>query len=149
MIGSTVNVEIKNNIFSRFGNVIAYDTVDTITIDYNLYYSSGGETSRIIWNTTTGSGWECGTIAACQAHGMEAHAPAMGNPKFITLPNGTAGNGNWNIQSSSPTINGHRSVSVWGRQWCNSIYSINYISQWHSDKQSVRHQLRLDLFSKL
>lgn len=96
------NVYIKGNIFSRFGNVIQYQNASTIEIDYNLYFGSGGETHRLIWNTTPGDTWECATLAACQSHGFEAHAPAMADPKFVAIPNGTLGSGNWRIKSNSP-----------------------------------------------
>ena len=72
----------------------------------------GGETHRLIWNSTAGSGWECDTISTCQSHGMEAHAPAMGNPKFVAIQNGSLGSGNWSLQASSPAINAGIDLSI-------------------------------------
>ena len=94
---------IKNNIFSGLGNVIAYDSVTNMAIDYNLYNEAEPGTGRLIWNSGTG-GWEAKTIADCQTHDMETNAPALDDPEFVAIPDGTAGSGDWHLQSSSPAI---------------------------------------------
>ena len=105
MINNTTgggNADIKGNIFSGFGQDIVYDSCPTITIDHNLHNTAPG--GNLINNSTSGSNWTCDNLSACQAHGMEINAPAMADPKFVSIPSGTIGSGDWHIQSSSPAI---------------------------------------------
>jgi len=100
----TGNVVIKNNIFSGFGNTVAYENVTNITIDYNLYNEAAPGSGRLIWGGTSGAPWECHTLAECQVQGMELNSPALADPKFVSISNGTIGSANWRLQSTSPAI---------------------------------------------
>jgi hypothetical protein len=97
------SLTIMNNIFSGIGNDILYDDGFTsVLIDYNLHNTASG--GRLVWQDT-GSAWECHDLATCRAHGMETHAPAMSDPRFVAIPNGNTGSGNWHLQPGSPAIN--------------------------------------------
>lgn len=97
---AATNIDVKNNIFSGCNNSAVLGTSSNFSaVDYNFYSS---EIVRFI-NGWTGN-QDCRTIATCQSQfGQEAHGKT-GDPKFITLPNGTLGHGNWHLQSSSPAI---------------------------------------------
>jgi len=77
-------------------------------MDYNLHHPStvGGYGYLIAKNTTYYN-----TLAAVQAQGFETHSPAVADPKFVAIPNGTTGSGNWQLQSSSPAINNGANLS--------------------------------------
>ena len=76
-----------------------------IFIDYNLYYGA----TRLIWHSS-GTVWECTTITQCRAKGFEIHSPAMSNPEFVSIPNGSPGSANWSLRPSSPAID--RAISL-------------------------------------
>ncbi len=98
---AATNINIKNNIFSgctnsgiTLGNSSASST---LTAEYNLYST---EIVKIL------NGWkgnqDCRNLATCYTKfGQEQHGKT-GDPKFVTLPNGTTGHGNWTLQPSSP-----------------------------------------------
>lgn len=103
-LDKSTNIDIKNNIFSGCTNTAINTNIGTNTnsmsIDYN-YYSS--EIVRFIngWNGTSA---DCRTISDCYSYFEQEQNGKTGDPKFITLPNGTVGHGDWNVQLSSPVI---------------------------------------------
>lgn len=103
---ASTNIDVKNNIFSGCIQSAIYAgevaTNSSLTADYN-YYST--EITRFFNGWPPGSA-DCRSISACQGSpfNQEAHG-RTGDPKFVTLSNGSNGSGNWSIQSSSPAIN--------------------------------------------
>jgi hypothetical protein len=102
MFGALV---IKNNIFSGFGLDITGITPSqwsSIDIDYNLHYqSAAGGRHHII---QIGSA-DCDTLACAESHwGYEQHAPAMGAPQFVSVPNGNVESGNFHLRAGSPAV---------------------------------------------
>ena len=92
---------IKNNIFSGFGIDIMVSSSGTATLvaDYNLHnVSTVNGYGELIWTSS-----QYTTLSGAQAAGYEAHG-LTGDPKFVAIPNGIVGSGNWQLQSSSPAI---------------------------------------------
>jgi hypothetical protein len=80
----------------------------SITADYNFYST---DSTRFLNGWPPGNA-DCRTISDCRTSpfNQEAHGKA-GDPKFVTLPNGTPRHGNWTLQSSSPAINAGADLS--------------------------------------
>jgi hypothetical protein len=103
-------IDVRNNILSGCANGITAGGMNAstgLTVQNNLYRTNGG--NHFIWDKDSGGNrWD--TLADLQAHGYEKNANAASlvnvDPKFIQLPNGTTGSGNWNLQSSSPARSG-------------------------------------------
>ncbi|MGD0232227.1 MAG: choice-of-anchor Q domain-containing protein [Syntrophorhabdales bacterium] len=98
---------IEGNIFSGTPIDIVSDTpysaYSSAAIDYNLHNpSSIGGYGTLSYVGGTG-GYQCKSLAACRAKGIELHG-ISGDPKFVSIPHGTVGSGNWHLQSSSPAI---------------------------------------------
>ncbi len=98
-------LSIKNNILSGFGIDISGITIsdwDSIDIDYNLHHiSTAHGYGYPVWAGSKA----CKTLACAQSTwGYEMHSPAMGAPKFVAVPNGTAGSGDFHLLPSSPAI---------------------------------------------
>ena len=100
-------IDIKNNILSGCQNGITARDLNAsngLTVQNNLYKTDGG--NKFIWDKD--NRWN--TLAELQAHGYETNTNAASlvnvDPKFIKLPDGTTGSGNWNLQSSSPARSG-------------------------------------------
>jgi hypothetical protein len=98
-------LSIKNNILSGFGIDISGITIsdwDSIDIDYNLHHiSTAHGYGYPVWVGSKA----CKTLACAQSTwGYEMHSPAMGAPKFVAVPNGTAGSGDFHLLPSSPAI---------------------------------------------
>ena len=104
-VGSADNVTIKNNILSGCDNAIMITPSASVganfAIDYNLYHTYGG--GHLIYDQRTSD--RCNTLAACQVTPFyqEAHG-VVGDPKYVAIPDGTFGSGNWQLQSSSAAI---------------------------------------------
>lgn len=91
---------IKNNIFSGFGNDIVGSTKGgaTYVIDYNLHnVSTAHGYGHLLYINTT----SCDTLSACRSMGYEKNGKT-GDPKFVAIPNGTIGSGDWHLQLGSP-----------------------------------------------
>jgi hypothetical protein len=103
---SAGSLVIEGNIFSGTGIDMAANPAlgfSSITIDYNLHHpSSIGGYGHLIFFLGAG-GYTCDSLSACQSHGAEAHG-LLGDPKFVSIPNGTIGSGNWRLQATSPAI---------------------------------------------
>ena len=97
-------IKIKNNIFSNTLIDIALDTSTGITydIDYNLHNPGTDNWGDVIYYVAA----QCSTLSCAQGLGFEANSPALADPKFVTLPNGTLGSGNFHLQSDSPARTG-------------------------------------------
>ncbi|MGA3169365.1 MAG: choice-of-anchor Q domain-containing protein, partial [Terriglobia bacterium] len=98
-------LSIKNNIFSGFGIDISGITQSdwtSIDIDNNLHnISTAHGYGYLEWVGSKA----CKTLACVQSKwGWEMHAPAMAAPKFVAVPNGTAGSGNFHLLPGSPAI---------------------------------------------
>jgi hypothetical protein len=91
---------IKNNIFSGFGNDIIGSTTGgaTYVIDYNLHnVSTAHGYGHLLYINTT----SCDTLSACRSMAYEKNGKT-GDPKFVAIPNGTVGSGDWHLQLGSP-----------------------------------------------
>jgi hypothetical protein len=95
------NVIVEGNIFSGFGIDFIGGTSGTLVVDYNLHNISLAHGYG--WLVATG-GVQYTSLSSARAAGYETHG-LTGNPKFVAVPNGTVGSGNWQFQSSSPAIN--------------------------------------------
>jgi hypothetical protein len=97
-------LNIEGNIISGFGLDITGITIaqwSSIGIDYNLHYPSAAGGRHHLF--TVGS-VGCDTIVCAQSHwGWETHG-LLGNPKFVTVPNGTVGSGDFHLLLGSPAI---------------------------------------------
>ena len=98
---SGTTVVIKNNIFSLTQIDINVDAHATLTADYNLHYP---DTSASYGELVYFGSNQYKTLAAAQAAGYETHSPAVGDPRFINVGNGTTGSANWQLQASSRAI---------------------------------------------
>jgi hypothetical protein len=101
---------IKGNIISGFGiDIIGITTSQwsSIDIDYNLHNLSTvhGHGDYEYCTTAGGKSLQCRTLACTQQNfGWELHSLAGVAPKFMAVPNGTAGSGNFHLLPGSPAI---------------------------------------------
>lgn len=100
-------IDIRNNIISGCQNGITAGNLNAstgLTVQNNLYRTDDG--TKLIWDKD--NRWN--TITELQARGYEKNANAASlvnvDPKFIKLPDGTTGSGNWNLQADSPARSG-------------------------------------------
>jgi hypothetical protein len=97
----SATIDIRNNIFSGLPIDVEVTTgYGSLTMDYNLHNPStaGG------YGYPFGIGASFKTWAQTLALGYEAHSPTPATPKFVAVADGTAGSGNWQLQSDSPAI---------------------------------------------
>lgn len=96
------NVDIRNNILAGCDNGVIIGIGTTgVTLDYNLYYTSGN--NHLIWDVPQNG--RCNSLAECQRspYFYETHSPAPGDPQFAKLPSGgVTGSGDWRLQPNSP-----------------------------------------------
>ena len=100
---NAASISIKNNIFAKCDNCVQYyeNTAQSITVTDNQFWTINSNTLINNNNTTY-----CTTCAGCVSDSLAtAGYCANSNPEFTTLPTaGTAGSGNFNLLSNSPTI---------------------------------------------
>ena len=106
-------LSIKNNIFSGFGIDISGVTQSdwsSVDIDRNLHnISTAHGYGYPVWVGSKA----CKTLACAQSTwGYEMHSPAMGAPKFVAVPNGTAGSGDFHLLAGSPAIGAAENLSA-------------------------------------
>ena len=100
------DLSVKGNIFSGFGTNLngVLGQFTNLYVDYNLYNPNGtyghGE---IVWFVGLGNASQCKTLACARAQGWETHG-LIGVPKFVSVPNGTVGSGNFHLLLGSPAI---------------------------------------------
>src|SRR4030042_919759 len=112
--GVVTDMIIKNNIFLGCMNAITFgDSSDsTLTVDANFYDTV---VVRMINGWQGGGTADCRTIAACQASPFfqENYPGKNGDPKYVAIPNGSIGGGNWHLQSTSPAIDAGTALSAY------------------------------------
>jgi len=100
-LNSDAGVVVKNNIISGCDNGIIATDLEAgagLTVDYNLYQTNGND--HFIWDKNK----RFNRLGGMRAEGYEAHGATTTDPRFVTLPNGTTGHGNWALQAGSPAI---------------------------------------------
>lgn len=98
------NLDFRNNIISGCDNGLSgldQGASGTINVDHNLYNIG----TRLIMGWVGTSSADCRSIAACQGAPFYSEMNGKsGNPRFVLIPNGTTGSGNWSLRSNSPAI---------------------------------------------
>ncbi|MDA8155174.1 MAG: hypothetical protein M0Z52_01775 [Actinomycetota bacterium] len=115
-----VAINIKNNIYSGglTGNSLgtASNTWTSLNIDHNLYnlttYQGGNGNLDLLNN---GPNWTS-PAQACAGGGYDCNSFGGNDysstyPGFVSLPNGTVGSGNWQVQAGSPAIGSGANLS--------------------------------------
>jgi hypothetical protein len=119
---NTTGIDVRNNVISGHGDGIniADGNATSVVIDNNLYYNM--DPDRITIKTFIGPTGEsfpspyyvtCTTLASCKLLGFETNSPSFGDPKYIAVPDGSVGSGNFGLQSSSPAINTGADLSAY------------------------------------
>jgi hypothetical protein len=96
-------IKIKGNIFSNLQIDILIDAASNLTIDYNMHRPDTTMYGDLLYLGST----QYKSLAAVREAGFEANAPAVADPKFLTIPGGPfiLGSANWKLRTSSPAIN--------------------------------------------
>jgi hypothetical protein len=99
---------IENNIFSGLGIDIAGGAKaqwSSIDVDCNLHNPSNTHGyGEVVWFSGIGNSGQCISLACAQKQGWEVHSPTVGAPQFVSVPNGTAGSGDFYLLSGSPAL---------------------------------------------
>jgi hypothetical protein len=113
---TATNIVIENNIFSGFAAnseaIGVGSATGTITSDYNLF---GTDVERLNLFSGQSGAPDCrvlgtGSTSCYAKFGTEQHS-IIANPQFVQAPDGTAGYGNWQLQSTSPAIGAGTNLS--------------------------------------
>jgi hypothetical protein len=110
---SSGSIVVEGNIFSGTGMDVGINPVGlSFIVDYNVHNPSqaGSPSGYWVLNGWVGAGnFACTSQSTCASHGVETHGIGSSSysstyPGFISIPNGSTGSGNYQLQSSSPAI---------------------------------------------
>ena len=114
---SAGSITVEGNLFSGAGTDIVINPAgpSPIVIDYNLHNpSTSQDPNDSGWINYANVGNPCTSVSSCESygtsqgmgawetHGVGSSTYSSSYPEFVAVPNGTAGSGNFQLQSGSP-----------------------------------------------